>query len=322
MMVPEVPPSSPRPDGSVRAAMRITAIGGLTSVALGIIKITTGIVGQSYALIADGIESITDVVSSVVLLLGLLYSSKPPDEEHPYGHGKLETLAGLFVACAILIAAIVITIESMQEIMTPHLTPKWFTLPVLVLTIIVKIITSRLVLRGSAQHGSEALRADSWHHLSDAITSGAAFVGISIALIGGGNRWASADDWATLVACVVIYWNGIRLALQAANDLLDRAPSADFLKELRTIASTVEGVRGIEKMRVRQSGMGYMMDIHVEVDPQMTVVDSHEIAHAVTRTLMTSGKRIKDVTVHIEPFSNGVEQLQLPLTEDDSPNGN
>ncbi|MCC6546855.1 cation transporter [Candidatus Sumerlaeota bacterium] len=296
--------------------MRITAIGGLTSVALGIIKITTGIIGESYALIADGIESITDVVSSVALLLGLLYSVKPPDEEHPYGHAKLETLAGLFVAFAVVGAATIITIESIREILTPHLTPKWFTLPVLIITIFVKVLISRVVSHGGARHGSGAMKAESWHHLSDAITSGAAFVGISVALAGGGNRWASADDWATLVACVVIYWNGFRLAKNAASDLLDRAPEADLMRRLREIASGVDGVLGIEKMRVRQSGMGYMMDIHVEVDPQMTVVDSHEIARAVKRTLIASGNRVMDVIVHIEPYYAGERQLQLPLDGD------
>ncbi|MEO8377978.1 MAG: cation diffusion facilitator family transporter [Candidatus Sumerlaeota bacterium] len=300
MSTEPIPP--PLPHIAIRDAVRTTAIGGLTSVALGIIKVTTGLLGQSYALVADGIESLTDVVASVALLLGLTMSVKPPDEEHPYGHGKLETLAGLFVAFAILIAATIITVESIREILTPHMTPKWFTLPVLVVTIIVKIFTSRALARVSEKHSSAAMKAESWHQLSDAITSGAAFIGISIALAGGGNRWASADDWATLVACTVIYWNGFRLAKQAGNDLLDRAPGQDMMARLRAIAGSVEGVMGIEKMRVRQSGMGFMMDIHVEVDPLMTVVDSHEIARAVKRTLLASECRVHDVIVHIEPF--------------------
>ncbi len=286
---------------------RLTIIGGVTSIGLAAVKITTGVAGNSYALIADGIESLTDLVSSIAVFLGVTWSIKPPDEKHPYGHGKLETLASLFVSMSLIIAASVIAWESTGEITSPQESPSWFTLPVLVLIVLIKLSISRMMKRGATSHGSAALEADAWHHLSDAITSGAAFIGISIALLGG-DEWAAADDWAALVACTVILFNGCRLSWESINELLESSAPDSLDKKIRRIAEEVDGVYLVEKMRVRKSGLAYLMDIHIEVEAELTVREGHEIARDVKNTLLDAGLRIVDVTVHVEPYEGEAER--------------
>ncbi len=275
-------------------------VGMAVNILLAIIKIVTGIVGNSYALIADGIESTTDIVSSLVVWTGLKISALPADEEHPYGHGKAEPIAGIIVAFALLAAAVFIAIQSVREIHTPHHAPAWFTLLVLALVILTKETLSRFVLKVGAELASTAVQGDAWHHRSDAITSAAAFVGISIALIGG-KGFESADDWAALLACLIIFFNGYRIFRAAFNEIMDAAAPEPLQKEIRETAAAVKGVVLIEKCRTRKSGLGVFVEIHVEVDGDLTVRRGHEIAHDVSDSLMKSPFPIQHVTVHIEP---------------------
>ena len=285
---------------SVKPGLIAAGVGMAVNVVLAIIKITTGIVGNSYALIADGIESTTDIVSSLVVWTGLKISSLPADEDHPYGHGKAEPIAGVVVAAALLAAAAFISIQSVREIITPHHTPAWFTLLVLALVIITKETLYRFVFRVGTQLTSTAVKGDAWHHRSDAITSAAAFIGISIALIGG-KGYAAADDWAALFACLIILFNGGRIFRAALNEIMDAAPPDRLQQEIRKLSSAVPGVVRIEKCRARKSGLGLFVEIHVEVDGDLTVRRGHEIAHKVADHLKSSSLAIQHVVVHVEP---------------------
>ncbi len=270
------------------------------SLVLALIKISTGVIGASYALIADGIESTADIFTSLIVLSGLQFSSKPADQNHPYGHGKAESLAGLAVGLFLIGAGTVIAIQAVHEILSPHQSPAWFTLPVLALVIIVKEGLYRRMHNVGSELDSSSLRNDAWHHRSDAITSLAAFVGISIALIGGPG-YESADDWAALIACSIIFVNGIRILRPSLDEVMDASASDEVEKQVVSIASSVEGVVSIEKCRIRKSGLGYLMDIHVEVDSDMSVKNGHAIGHKVKDRLLESSLPVTDVVIHIEP---------------------
>ena len=267
---------------------------------LALVKVSTGVVGNSYALIADGIESTTDIFSSLIVIGGLRISSRPPDESHPYGHGKAESLAGLIVALFLLGAATLIAVQSIGEILSPGKSPAWYTLVVLGLVILVKEWLFRRMLKVGDEMESSALRNDAWHHRSDAITSLATFIGISIALIGG-EGFEAADDWAALLACGIIAFNGIRLLRAALNEVMDAAAPDEIEEQIRQVACGVEGVVEIEKCRVRKSGLGYLMDLHVVVDGKMAVQQGHLIGHTVKNRLMAGPIPVSDVIIHIEP---------------------
>ncbi len=180
------------------------------NIVLVIVKLVAGIAGHSYALVADAIESFTDIFSSLVVWGGLRITTKPADEEYPYGYGKAEALATAIVSLMLLGAALGIAVAAVGEILTPHHMPAPFTLAVIAAVIPVKEILYRRVLKVGSETGSTAVKADAWHHRSDAITSVAALIGIGVALLGGPG-WESADDWAALVAAAVIAVNGTLL---------------------------------------------------------------------------------------------------------------
>lgn len=289
--------------GRIRPGLEVVGNAIAINLVLALVKISVGVVGSSYALIADGIESTTDIFSSLVVWSGLQVSSKPPDHNHPYGHGKAESLAGLAVAFFLVGAAIFIAVQAAGEISTPHQPPAWYTLAVLALIIVLKEGLFRRMHRVGSALDSSSLRSDAWHHRSDAITSGAAFIGISIALIGG-EQYAAADDWAALLACVIIFANGVRLLRPAMDEVMDASAPADVHDQVVGIASSVEGVEAIEKVRIRKSGLGYLMDIHVEVDSEISVRAGHSIGHRVKDRLVDSSLPITDVVIHVEPAGN------------------
>lgn len=287
-----------------RQGIRAALAGVGVNLVLAAVKMATGILGNSYALVADGIESVADVFSSLVVLWGLHIAVQPADADHPYGHGKAESLAGVVVATLLLLAAVWIAWHSVLEIRNPHHAPAWFTLPVLALVVVIKEWLARRVGAVGEELGSTAVRGDAWHHRSDALTSAAAFIGIAVALIGGPG-YEPADDWGALVACTVIAFNGIRLMRESTNDLMDRTVEPDRVEAIRRLAAGVEGVLATEKCRVRKSGLGLTMDIHVTVDGDATVRHGHDIATRVKRCLLESDQRITDVTVHVEPHDLG-----------------
>lgn len=275
-------------------------VGLSSNVLLAVIKIVAGIFGNSYALMADGIESTLDIFSSAVVLGGIKISALPADENHPYGHGKAESLAAMTVSLILLMAGIGIAIKSILEIMQPHHTPAFFTLIVLVAVIIVKEILFRFIFSIGKSVNSLSIQTEAWHHRSDALTSVAAFIGISIAIIGG-KGYESADDWAALAASGIIAFNGINMLRQAVKEMMDYAPNPETEETIRSIAGRVVGVAAIEKCRVRKSGLNLFVDIHVEVNGDMQVHQAHLIGHHVKDALITSSLGIADVLVHIEP---------------------
>jgi cation diffusion facilitator family transporter len=283
-----------------RTGARIALLGLVINVALASVKIVAGVVGHAYVLIADGIESALDVGGSIVIWGGLTVAARPPDRTHPYGHGKAEPIAALVVALCVLAAAIGLAVESVREILTPHHGPAPFTLGVLVMVIIIKEILFRYVNRIGEDLESTAVQTDAWHHRSDALTSAAAFIGISVALIGG-EPWQSADDWAALFACAVIAANGIRLARPAFYEIMDTAPGDKIVTSILAAAGSVPGVVEVEKCNARKMGLDYYVDLHVGVDGNISVHEGHEIAHRVKATIQQSDSRIADVLVHIEP---------------------
>lgn len=278
----------------------MAVLGLVINVVLASVKIVAGVVGHAYVLIADGMESALDVAGSIVIWGGLTVAARPPDRTHPYGHGKAEPIAALVVAVCVLVAAIGLAIESVREILTPHHGPAPFTLGVLVVVIVIKEILFRYVNRIGRNLESTAVQTDAWHHRSDALTSAAAFTGISIALIGG-QRWQSADDWAALFACAVIAANGIRLARPALYEIMDTAPAGKIVRSICSVASSVPGVIEVEKCNARKMGLDYYVDLHVGVDGNISVHEGHEIAHRVKSAIQQSDSRIADVLVHIEP---------------------
>ncbi|HYT88240.1 MAG TPA: cation diffusion facilitator family transporter [Gemmataceae bacterium] len=282
-------------------ATQTAALGIVVNLVLAAVKIATGLAGNSYALIGDGIESTTDVITSLIVWGGLRISASPPDENHPFGHGKAESLAAVIAAFGLLAAAAVIAVQSIHEILEPHKTPAWFTLPVLLGVILTKELLSRYALRVSDELGSTSLQVDAWHHRSDALTSAAVVIGITVALIGGPG-YEAADDWAALLACGVIAFNGIFLLRTALREVMDAAVAAELLDRIREVAMQVPGVGAIEKCRVRKSGLGFLMDIHVQVDGNLTVTAGHEIGHRVKDRLLAANLKIQDVVVHIEPL--------------------
>ena len=288
---------------SAARGVRVTMIGILVSAALAAIKIIAGIVGSAYVLIADGIESVMDVVSALVVLGALRLSAAPPNERYPYGYGKAEPLGAIVVSSGLFLAAGGIAVQSLREIRMVHRMPASWTLIVLVVVVIAKELMFRFLSRTGVSIGSKAVATDAWHHRSDALTSTAAFVGISVALIGG-PRYAAADDWAALFACGIISYNGYKLFRSALQDVMDAAPPSAVEHQVRRVASAVAGVEEVDKCLVRKSGLGYFVDLHIEVDALLPVRDGHEIAHRVKDALLASDLSILDVSLHVEPHPN------------------
>ena len=285
----------------LQRSLRATFLGLAANVVLTVAKFLAGIFGHSQALIADAVESLADIFSSMIVWRGLVVAETPPDDDHPYGHGKAEPIAAAVVSVMLLLAAGLIAFHSLNGILQPRVAPSAWTLIILVVVIAVKETLFRFVLRESETVSSSAVETDAWHHRSDAITSAAAFLGISISLIGG-KGYASADNWAALAAACVIAWNGWRLLRPAFNELMDRSPDSELVKQIRAVAGTIPGVGGVEKCFVRKMGWQFLVDMHVEVDPLMTVENSHRISHEVKDKVRAEIPSVRDVLVHIEPL--------------------
>jgi len=290
---------------NLQTGARVALFGMIVNLIFAAAKILGGLIGNAYVLIADGMESALDIAGSLVIWGGLKFASRPPDKTHPYGHGKAEPIAAAVVALGVLAAALGLAIESVHEIQVPHHGPAPFTLGILIVVIVVKEILFRNVNRIGRDAESTAVQTDAWHHRSDALTSAAAFVGISVALIGG-TRWQSADDWAALFACAVIAANGVRLLRPAFYEIMDTAPRAEITNSIRSTAAAVPGVIDVEKCFVRKMGLSFYVDLHIGVDETISVRDGHRIAHSVKAALQQHDPRIADVLVHIEPAKSSV----------------
>jgi cation diffusion facilitator family transporter len=289
------------PSARLKRSLRATFLGLAVNVALTVAKFLAGSLGHSQALIADAVESLADIFSSMIVWRGLVVAETPPDEDHPYGHGKAEPLAAALVSVMLLVAAGSIAFNALHSLNEPRIAPSPWTLIILIVVIAAKETLFRFVLRESETVSSSAVETDAWHHRSDAITSAAAFLGISISLVGGKN-YAAADNWAAVTAAAVIAWNGWRLLRPAFNELMDRSPDRELIEKIRAVAGTISGVDGVEKCFVRKMGYQFFVDMHLEVDPQMTVENSHRIGHEVKNKVRAEIPSVRDVLIHIEPL--------------------
>lgn len=282
------------------AGLKTTLTGIVISSVLAVVKALGGILGNSYALIADAIESTTDIVTSGMLYIGLKWSGKPADKEHPYGHGKAEALIALGIALALCAAAVIISVESIHNIQTPHKAPKAWTLIILGVVIVTKELLYRYVNKTGEELDSSAVKADAFHHRSDAISSGAAFIGITIGVLGGPG-YEVADDWAALLAAVVIVINAWLIARPAIGELLDEELQPELNIRLKELAGEVAGVEFVEKCFIRKMGLMSHADMHIWVDKDLTVARGHEIAHQVQDHIQEVLPQFAYIHIHIEP---------------------
>ncbi len=291
------PPVTPN---RLQRSLRVTFLGMAVNVVLACGKLIAGVAGHSHALVADGVESLADIVSSLIVWRGLVVAAKPADADHPYGHGKAEPIAAAVIATVLLIVAVGIALRSIEESLLGHPGPRPFTLVVLLAVAVIKEVLFRFVRKEGQAVRSTAVETDAWHHRSDAITSLAAAVGITASLIGG-PAFATADDLAAIVAAGIIAWNGWRLLRPALEELMDATPDPQLTEQIRRIAKQVPGVIAIEKCFARRMGYHLFVDMHVHVDPLMTVRDSHTLAHAVKDSIRSELPHVFDVLIHIEP---------------------
>jgi len=297
---------------AIRRSIRWAQAGLLTNACLVVVKFFAGIIGHSNALIADAVESSADIFSSLIVWMGLSIAARPADEDHPYGHGKAEPLAAAVVSLMLLGAAIGISIIAVRDIRTPHHLPAPFTLFVAAGVIMIKEILYRRVSRVGREVGGTAIVADAWHHRADAISSLAAFIGISIALLGG-RGWEAADDWAALVAAILVAVNGVRTLRPAIAGLMDEAPDRSVKERVQHAASGVDGVRSVENLNVRGSGLGFYVDLHVKADPKLPLDEAHEIAAKVKYAIFAAVPSVVSVLVHMEPYKENRKLSEDPV---------
>lgn len=283
-----------------KEAIQTTYVSIFGNVLLALAKGLTGIYGHSFALVADAIESTTDVFASILVLMGLKYATKPADENHPYGHGKAEALVTFAIVGFLVVSATVIAYKSIQNIRSPQEMPESYTLIVLAVIVLIKEFFYRFVSRKSDETRSTSLKADAWHHRSDAITSLMAFLGISFAIIMG-EGYESADDWAALMASGFIVFNAYMIFRPALGEIMDEHLHDDLISKIRSMAGKVEGVVDTEKCFVRKSGLSYHVDLHLTVNGNISVREGHDIAHSLKKYLQLKMPEISDILIHVEP---------------------
>ena len=281
-------------------AIRATYFSIIGNICLAAIKGLAGVFGNSYALIADAIESTTDVFSSILVLFGIKYTNRPADKNHPYGHGRAEPLFTFLVVGFLITSATIIAYKSIINIQTPHNLPQSWTLFVLGGIIIWKEYSFRVVMKKSIQTNSSALKADAWHHRSDAITSVAAFVGITFALFMG-KGYESADDWAALLASGFIIYNGYLIFRPALGEIMDEHVYDDLVDNIPAVSQTVAGIIATEKCFIRKAGMVYHVDLHAIVDSNISVRKGHDLAHKLKDALKEEIPQLGHILIHIEP---------------------
>lgn len=287
----------------LQQAQKAAILSILTNTVLAIAKGFAGIVGHSDALIADAIESCADIFSSILVLIGIRYANKPADEDHPYGHGKAEPLVTFAVVGFLLISATIIAVESIRHLSEKQEQPAFFTLFVLATIIVIKELSFQYVYRKGQQTNSSSLKADAWHHRSDALSSLIAFLGI-LATFLFGKGFEKADDWAALIASVFIIYNAYKIFRPALGEIMDEHNHHDLIDGIRIEAKKVAGVIDIEKCWARKNGMSYVVDLHLEIDGHLSVIEGHAISHALKDHLMEVYPYITEVLIHIEPAPN------------------
>lgn len=284
-----------------QSAGKAALVGVVINLALGIVKLIGGWLGSSFALITDAVNSLGDVVTSLIVVIALRFAQKPPDDEHPYGHSRAEAIAASNVALLVVVSAFAIGWEAIQRIQQPHSIPPLWTLGIAAANVVIKESLYWYKLSVARQTGSTALLAHAWDHRSDAFCSFAVLVGLAI-VRWGGAQWISADEFAALVVAAAIIWSAGKLFLESVSELMDVQADEETVATIRTAALSQPGVKGIEKLWVRKSGLELFADIHVEVDPLLSVAEGHAIGHAVKDALRAKFPILRDVLVHLEPW--------------------
>lgn len=280
------------------SAIRATYFSIIGNFFLCIIKWVAGFFGNSYALIADAIESTVDIFSSVMVLFGIKYSSRPADKNHPYGHGRAESLIAFAASAILLFSGGLIIYQSIENLQVPQVEPKSFTLYILGLVIVWKEYCYRKIMAKAKQTNSSSLKADAWHHRSDAITSVSAFIGVSLALVMG---WQHADIWAALFAGLFISYSSIKLIRPTLAEIMDEHTHDDLITSIREVSKTVPGILDTEKCFIRKAGMKYHVDLHVIVDGDATVRVGHSLSHTLKDKLRETIPEIGHMLIHVEP---------------------
>ncbi len=280
---------------------RAAVLGLVVNLLLGVVKLIGGIVGHSFALIADAVNSIGDVVTTMVVLFALRVAQRPPDAEHPYGHTRAEGIAASNVALLIIISAAFVGWEAIQRINVQHSIPPIWTLWIAGANVLIKEGLYQYKVRVGRRTGSAAIIANAWDHRSDAFCSLAVLIGLAAIRIGGAD-YIWADEAASIVVVAAIVWTGVKLFRSSASELMDVQASSDFVDEIEAAAMSVEGVKNVETLWVRKSGLEFFADIHIEVDQDLTVAEGHRIGHQVKDKLMDDFSSLRDVLVHLEPF--------------------
>lgn len=275
-------------------------LGLVVNLALGIVKLVGGLVGSSFALVSDAVNSLGDALTSVVVTGALWYAQRPADEEHPYGHTRAEAVAASNIALVIIISALFVGWQALARITGEHDLPPVWTLWIAGANVVIKEGLYRYKRRVGRQTGSAAIVANAWDHRSDALCSLAVFVGLSVVRWAGpGYMWA--DEAAALFVVVAILISGIKLFRTSTSELLDPQADAKLVQQIRSTAEETPGVRQVEKLWVRKTGMEYLADIHIQVDAQLTVDEGHRIGHQVKDRLVEKFASLRDVLVHLEP---------------------
>lgn len=294
-----VAPAAPR-DHLYSAATRAAVIGLVVNLLLGVTKLVTGLLGDTFALVADSVNSLGDVFVSVVVIVALRFARRPPDPGHPYGHSRAEAVAASNVALLIAISALIVAWQAARSLRAVHTLPAAWTLWIAGANAVIKETLYRYKTAVGARTGSAAILANAWDHRSDALCSLAVLVGVATARWGGRNLMA-ADEMAALVVAGMILWSATHLFRRSAHELLDAQADPGFVREVEEAARAVEDVRDVETLWLRKSGLEFFADIHIEVDPELTVAAGHEIGHRVKDALLARFDRIRDVLVHLEP---------------------
>ncbi len=283
-----------------RDAIRATLLGLAANLTLGIVKFVGGVLGESFALISDAINSLGDSLISIVVLFAMWFAQKPADREHPYGHTRAEAIAASNVALLIIASAVVVGWEAIRRTGIPHDVPPIWTLWIAGANVLIKESLYRYKVRVGKRTGSIAILANAWDHRSDALCSLAVLIGLGVIRLGGPN-YIWADEVAALIVVVVILSSGTKLFRKSASELMDLQADDQFVQEIRRAAEEVDSVKAVETLRVRKSGLEYLADIHIEVDARTTVEEGHRIGHCVKGQLMEKFAMLRDVLVHLEP---------------------
>ena len=284
-----------------RLGIRTALISSFCNVIVAIGKIVFGILGNSFALIADGVESTLDIISSIIVWGGLKIAAEPADDNHPYGHGKAESLAGVIVSTILISAGLGIGYNGIARILSPDLmAPKAFTLYVFIIVIIIKEILYQYTIKVSKLINSTSMKAEAWHHRTDAITTVMALIGVFIAI---NTSYKIADGLAGVLCGCIIIFNGSRILYASSNEVMDTVASDEIYDKIKNITLTHAEIKNIDNCRIRKSGLQYLLDIEIQVDPTITVMAGHKIAHELEDILLQDKNlNIIDIIIHVEPF--------------------